>query len=527
MMTSRLRVAALLALALVPSACLVWTWREMPHFGVYHDDTIYTVVAKNLAEGNGYRIASLPDQPWQTKYPPLFSALLAGLWKLNPAFPQNLTMFMVCMWLVLPFYLLVLRALYRSFGLSDRECWLLVFLAAVNPMVCLFSMSIMSDLLFMVMFLTCLMIAERSLKPDTPAWWALAAGVIAGFAYLTRTAALPIAATVPLCLVFRKQIRRAVLFVVGILPAVIGWQLWVSQHMTTGGDLVSQYYTNYMALQRATVHADNIIQVLWYNLDGLFRSAGTVLVFDVALIENLTFQRVIGVAAFAGAIRLSRRSGLLQYPLAALGICGLLLPYHCIADQRLMFPLYPILAAGFWTELKNVLVALKAAMRKGGADRAVAYGFGTLLAALMLVIIGSYAAGDIITLPKLFTKCQNDLNSRRAAYQWLAANSPAQASVYAYDDPLVYLYAGRRACGNPLPPRFYYHNDPQDLKQNALSVSELAQRHRLDYVLLTPDEFYRDIRGPDTAALLEAAAHDPKLVRAYDNPRATIYRRVN
>ncbi len=166
-------------------------------------------------------------------------------------------------------------------------------------------------------------------------------------------------------------------------------------------------------------------------------------------------------------------------------------------------------------------------MRKGGADRAVAYGFSAVLGALVVVIIGSYAAGDLITLPKLFAKCQTDLRNRRAAYQWLATNAPAEATVYAYDDPLVYFYAGRRALGNPLPVRFYYDNNPKELLQDALGVSELARRHRLDYILLTPDEFYRDIRAPDTAALLQAAAHDPKLVRAYDNPRATIYHRID
>ena len=56
----------------------------MPHLGFYHDDTINLVSAKALADGNGYRIPSLPQQPWQTKYPPIFPALLALVWKLNP-----------------------------------------------------------------------------------------------------------------------------------------------------------------------------------------------------------------------------------------------------------------------------------------------------------------------------------------------------------------------------------------------------------------------------------------------------------
>ncbi len=50
----------------------------MPHLGFYHDDSIYWVSARSLATGDGYRIESLPGEPYQTKYPPLYPALLAA-----------------------------------------------------------------------------------------------------------------------------------------------------------------------------------------------------------------------------------------------------------------------------------------------------------------------------------------------------------------------------------------------------------------------------------------------------------------
>ena len=61
-----------------------------PHCGEYHDDALYLVTARALAQGEGYRLASLPGAPPQTKYPPLYPALLAGLWRLWPDFPANL-----------------------------------------------------------------------------------------------------------------------------------------------------------------------------------------------------------------------------------------------------------------------------------------------------------------------------------------------------------------------------------------------------------------------------------------------------
>src|SRR5580704_13600109 len=112
------KVAAfgLILLALGPSAYLAWTLRSMPHLGYYHDDSIYWVSAKSLAEGNGYQIASLPGAPYQTKYPPLYSLLLAGIWKINPSFPANLSQATLFAWLLLPAYLTMLWMFLRQQG---------------------------------------------------------------------------------------------------------------------------------------------------------------------------------------------------------------------------------------------------------------------------------------------------------------------------------------------------------------------------------------------------------------------------
>jgi hypothetical protein len=59
-------------------------------FGMYHDDSIYLVSAKSLADGLGYKIISLPGDPVQSKYPIGFPLYLAAFWKLFPQFPQNL-----------------------------------------------------------------------------------------------------------------------------------------------------------------------------------------------------------------------------------------------------------------------------------------------------------------------------------------------------------------------------------------------------------------------------------------------------
>jgi len=71
--------AAYLALALSgPSA-----------FGLWQDDAVYVVTAMSLADGQGYRHLEMPHQPLQTKYPPLFPAMLAGVMALWRDWPAN------------------------------------------------------------------------------------------------------------------------------------------------------------------------------------------------------------------------------------------------------------------------------------------------------------------------------------------------------------------------------------------------------------------------------------------------------
>lgn len=82
-------IAALVALALLAMGA----WRMVPGVtGVYHDDAIYVITAKSLAEGQGYHLIDLPGAPRQTKYPILYPLLLAGVWKLWPEFPQNVVL---------------------------------------------------------------------------------------------------------------------------------------------------------------------------------------------------------------------------------------------------------------------------------------------------------------------------------------------------------------------------------------------------------------------------------------------------
>lgn len=523
-MLRKLTALGVFVLALAPSAYLAWTLRDMAHLGFYHDDSIYWVSAKSLGEGHGYRIASLPGEPYQTKYPPLYPALLAGIWKIDPAFPSNLPLATLFAWLLLPIYLATVWAFFRQIGFGWREQCILVLVAGLSPVAVTFSFSLMPELLFTSLLVASVLAAERALAEDAPLWLAVLAGLCGALAYLAKSSAGPLLLTAPLYFLWRKQFVKAALFFGSMLPAVAGWQWWTARHVSSSWDLVTLYYTNYLGFQIYNVPLRDLPLVFWHNLDGFLLGAGKLLTFDVPYGAK-TLERVVAVAALAGVVRLARRTRQLQYPLAAAGVSALLLVWHYVPDQRFVFPLYPLLLAGLWTELANIWQTLRAAWRKPAAgERAVAFVGAGALAALAIFVAFTTCFGLFFFLPDLMKSYRSAFESHKPAYQWIANNAPPGANVFAYDDPMLYLYTGRKSCNLPIPPKLYYHNDDAGIDKLLHSIPDFAREYQISYILLTPSDFYRDLHEARARYLAETVEHSSEFQPAFKTPSAAIYR---
>ena len=101
------RLLCLLGLLCLPSLLFVWLNRDVPHFGILQDDGVYFIDGRGLAQGSGYRVMSLPSQPFDTRYPPLYPLYPSIAWRLIPAFPANLPTALMLSWLSLPVVLLL------------------------------------------------------------------------------------------------------------------------------------------------------------------------------------------------------------------------------------------------------------------------------------------------------------------------------------------------------------------------------------------------------------------------------------
>ena len=435
-------------------------------------------------------------------------------------FPSNLPLATLLTWCVFPVYLGLLWALLRDYGLGTGEQLCLIAAAALNPLAILFSISLMPELLFTCLLLGSILLASRA----ELRWGAPIAGGLAGLAYLAKSAALPLLLAIPFCYLPRREYKRAAAFAATMLPAVIGWQIWVAAHQSAGRDLVTLYYTNYFGFRSFNISFHDLPNVIWHNLDAYLTSAGKLLMFDTALFESRHLERIVAIAAIAGTVRLARTTGRPQYPLTALLFSLMLLFWHYQPDPRFLFPLYPLLLAGLWIELKNVVSALTLAWkRRAVADRMVATGAGAILAGFACFVVAATFFGLYAFLPRLMQSHQEDLAGRRTAYEWIAKSAPARTQVFAYDDPMVFLYAGRRSVSVPIPPKFAYHEDQAGLNRMVDRVPDFAREQKLDYLLLTQSDFYRDLQDPGRERLMRAMTADPQCHRVYRTSSVSIY----
>ncbi|HVZ17427.1 MAG TPA: hypothetical protein VG897_09950, partial [Terriglobales bacterium] len=237
-----LLAAAAFAAVLVP---LYLFAISRPSVGIIHDDGIYTVTAKSLAEGRGFRIESLPDNPAQTKYGPVYVAVLAFIWRLFPCFPTNLLLLkMTTAAFLIPWMCCSYAALTRLFCLPrEAAAWICVITASL-PWCITSAASLMSDLPFAVLvMLSILCFGRAESTSHITMRLASACALAAASAYLTRSAGLAVILG-GAGIFFPLPRLRPVLVYLGISGAAIGgWIAWQFANADSYTLPALRYYT--------------------------------------------------------------------------------------------------------------------------------------------------------------------------------------------------------------------------------------------------------------------------------------------
>ena len=510
-----------LILLLVPSGWFAWRYRAMPQLGSWHDDAIYWISAHSLATDQGYVIEHLPAQPPQTKYPPLYSALLSIVCRLGGAFPGNLTYATALQWSFTPFCFVLAWFWFRRCGFAIWPAWALTALIALTPITTLFAVSLMTELPFTAVLLALMLLIDRR---EIPARRALATGLLAAAAFLIRTNAIVLVIAVPVLLLSRRRYRQAAMFVAPMLIAIIGWQGWCATRAFHATDDINAYYTSYTAFYARTFSWSDLPHRMWANADAVIESLARLVLFqssDDPWIRALAW--VMTAAAAAGVVSLTRR-GIRYYPAFAVLLLAELLLWQYPPDQRFVYPLLPLYVAGLATKLSEIAsLAVRSWKTKTGANRVAAVPVLLAIAALVVGSVWSMAQGTAVVLPDYFRERQRQLARLQPVWQWISANTPVDARFAACDDTLLYLYAHRRGYTEPILPGVVYGVQAETVPPYIAGLPALWRQVGVTHVLLTDYDFLRDLHDLGHAKLAQLLS-DPRRFRLlYSDGASKVY----
>ncbi len=514
----------LILLALIPAARLLWLSRDSPHLGFYQDDGLYWVTAKSIAQGSGYRIVSLPGEPHQTKYPPVFPALLALAWRLTPSFPANLSTAVWITWLPLPLIVLLSNALLARWGTDPNTRLVVCAALALNPYLAFFATLLMSEL-----WATCFLLAVMLLLESDSGGLRRAslAGLLCAAAYLTKTVLAPLLIVAPLVLLWRRQRLAAALFTACAVPPALLWHAWAAAHRAPAPDWTWLFYLDYLGFWTRDIPPALLPAVVYRNLGELFTGGGKLLLFKFSFLPSGDYlQRLVMLAAVAGVVRWTCRLHRPLYPLFTAGLFALLLIWNFPPNERFLICVLPLLLLGLWTELSHLASIARAVWRRPERSQKAAAivvavllpGFGVLFAVRNTTALCSY-------LPELTRHRREEARRRLTLYDWIAHNTSPNAVFFADHDTVLHLHTGRHATTFHIPVRHFYRGDKAAILADASRLVQFAHARRLDYLLLTPIDFELDPHpGEQRQAIRQALAGDPRFRKVFDSPAGTIVR---
>jgi hypothetical protein len=227
-------------------ACLVlgfgvvcWLSIDTWIVGLAHDDGVYMVLAKALAQGHGFVLDHLYGSPAQIKYPILLPFLLSLLWRVFPDFPNNLLALGAVPVLASSLGLgLTYGFLRRRLGLPWLLALLVCLATGLQYQFASFASSFFSEPLYFALSVGLLWLGSMLLSPSqapSKPWPLVGAIVCSVLLFHARMMGLTLVLALGLALVYQKQWQKALLYMgLTLLLTVGAWQLWTMPYSMPG-----------------------------------------------------------------------------------------------------------------------------------------------------------------------------------------------------------------------------------------------------------------------------------------------------
>ena len=499
-------------LLLAPSGWFAWKFRSMPQLGAYHDDAVLWLSAQSVAQGRGYAIPQLPENPAQSRYPPLYPLLLSLVSRLSAVTALQ--------WSFYAPYLVLAWLFFRRCGFNAPTACGLTSILALCPITIILGTAPLTELPFSVVLLSLILLLDGK-----EARSGLVAGVLASLAFLIRTNSIVLLASVPLLLIPRRKGRFVFAFMAPLASAIAGWQIWCLRNATPAKDDLAAYYTSYLGFYLRTFSWVDFPHRIWVNFASIVEALARLVLFSVGESNG---ARMLGwlltATAVAGVVTLFR-GGIRHYPAFAALFAVLLVLWEYPSDTRFVFPLLPLYVAGAATKLREVgSLAVTTWRQKRGPDRVVAVVILSVIALVATASTGLALNGIFNVLPDYFADREQQRAEMAPAYTWIAAHTRPDDRFSAYDDTLLYLNASRHGYTVPILPRLVYKPDPAAVRQFVFGLEGFWRAKRVAYVLVTKYDFRRDLHNDALDALRDMVRNSRRFQPIYSDPAAQVYR---
>jgi hypothetical protein len=416
--------------------------------GVYHDDAIYVSTAKALAQGQGYRLVNFPGSPKQTKYPILYPAMLAIVWKLWPSFPHNLII-MQGLTLLMGAAAVGFCYLYLvKFGYCSRNvAFASSLLCVTSPLFIYFATNTLSEIPFL--FLTILMlgafeneIREASERPVRDYFL----GILLALPFLCRSVGL-VFIIVGIIIWYRNG-RSVRWLILGALTVSLPWILWVLIELrTVNQDLFTGYYTDYFSWW-SQFGARSIGRVMAYNSMMAFLATTNIAIALIYHISSLLkfpiwlamLSLLLGLISWFTILLKNRQANLLRWFLMSYLLIIILWPWP---PNRFIVPILPFiipnLLHGIWVILRRL-----SSLNSFKSFNVVA--ISILLAGNLIFVYLQSKVNQHTGYPlPALSEAKVSWVAYEGIFKWLQENSQPDDVISSGMDSMMYLYTGRRA----------------------------------------------------------------------------------
>ncbi len=391
--------------------------------GVFYDDGIYVVLAKALAEGEGYRYLHLPGAPPGVHFPILYPAVLSWLWRAWPVFPQNVTLFQlfdasafgVAAWLV------ALHA--RRWNVDPIAQYVALPMAFLAfPLLAIVGVRF-SEPLFLALLAGAVVTADRG---EVGRASGALAGVLAGLATLTRSIGAAAIVGIPVALWLRRQRAGALSAFIAAIATAAPWFIWIGGQGDAVDPRIASNYGTYLAAAGQAGFLD-----ILRGIDlRVFAPLARLTLPAVPAWIGLALAGLLMASVVWGAVTVAPRVPAL---VTTLGVYLAVVTVWPFAPDRFVWIVVP------WMVLLAVVGSM-AAWRKGRWGRLAV---GVLVVAVAL----GYPRREIASLVgRQFTGTAEGITEPFAVLvPAIQAEVEADAVVASEDEALIYLYTGRHA----------------------------------------------------------------------------------